>query len=349
MTILVTSDWQLDDNPLNAYRHDFQKQLRAIVKKHKVKVLLMLGDLTEQKDKHSAWLVNKIVSHLDELRRLCEVVIIQGNHDYLDINSPFYEFVDHIQGITWIGRPTDNSGGGLVPIDLSVLGKVLLLPHTPNWKHDWKNIKLKSYQWVFTHATFQNAHVGQGVQIKGLPLDMFGGARVIAGDIHIPQKITANVTYVGAPYLCDFGDRYEPRVLLIDQERVGAIGRVVSIAVKGAQKRLVEVTSLSELREGSINTRYCSPGDILKVRLVIAAAQKATWPELKTKVREWGEKNGYLIHVVQPVLIDTLRGTNKIQVSHEKISDEGLLRQYAKHRGIDKLTLRSGLNLLKRV
>jgi len=219
-----------------------------------------------------------------------------------------------------------------------------LLPHTTNYKKDWKDLKLKKYDWVFTHNTFDGAQAGNGIQLRGIPKNLFGKARVISGDIHIPQRLTPGyVEYVGSPYLCDFGDRYEPRVLLIDD------GRIRSIPVTGPQKRLVEITSLTELKKGSVNTRYLNEGDILKVRMLITGEQRSDWPNIRDTIRMWGHDNGYQIHVVQPVMLDTIRGTNKPKAKHVKMTDEQLLRTYAKHRSLDQLTLKAGMNLCRKV
>lgn len=337
-SILVTADWQLDDNPVNAYRHQFQKQLRAIVKKHDVKLLLLLGDLTEEKDRHGAWLVNRIVDHLDRLRRLCRIIIVRGNHDYVDAGSPFYEFLRHIEGIRWVNEPTE--------VQLDELGKVMLLPHTSDYKRDWHGLK-KTYDWVFTHNTFQGAHAGQGFMLRGIPTDIFGHASVISGDIHIPQTIAPHVTYVGAPYLCDFGDRYEPRVLLVHDAHPPTKG-FTSIPVRGPQKRLVKIGCLGDLKVGSADIRYVNPGDILKVRMLITAEQRAEWPELKAKIRAWGEANGYLIHIVQPVMLDSIRSAGRKRARKQQ-SDGALLREFARNNSLDAMTLKVGLMIARKV
>jgi hypothetical protein len=343
--ILVTADLHLSDNPRDAYRHEFQKVLRQLVKQHKVETVLILGDLTEEKDHHGAWLVNRIVDHLNRLRRYCNVVIVQGNHDYVDANSPFYKFVEHIKDISWISSPMEagQCGGGGLPalheLAFSDLGKCLLLPHAPNYKKDWHGIKLKSYDWVFTHNTFQGCNIGNGRKLSGISPNIFGKAKVISGDIHIPQKMGPGFHYVGAPYLVDFGDVYIPRVLLVSNK-----GKLTSLPVPGPQKRLVDITSLEDLS----NQPQLNAGDILKVRFTITGELRPRWQELQGKVREWGEQNGFMIHIVQPILHEESRPGKKAAATTTK-TDEQLLRTYAKHRGIDERTLKTGLNLMRRI
>lgn len=347
--ILVTADLHLSDNPRDRYRLEFQKQLRAIVKKHKVEMVLILGDLTEEKDRHGAWLVNRIVEAMVRLAKLCPVVIIRGNHDYVDVSAPFYTFLRHVPGITWVNVPTEAKD---LPLPLlQRLGRVLLFPHGS----DPLQSDRERFDWVFTHQTFQGAHVGHGQQMRGLPLDTFGKAAVISGDIHVPQMLGKMIHYVGAPYTVDFGDKYQPRVLLL-RDRGKELGKkkawtVASIPVSGPQKRLVELGSVGELKHHpTVNTKYCNPGDILKVRVLIDAKQKADWANIRQTVREWGAKQDFIIHTVEPVMLESIRGTNKKKVRKSTAkTDKELLAAYVKARGIEPLTAKMGFKLLETV
>lgn len=338
MKVLVTADLHLSANPRDAYRHDFQKQLRAIVKKRKIDCVVICGDLTEEKDHHGAWLVNKVVEHIARLAKLCDVVIIKGNHDYVDEHSPFYEFTKRIRGVCWYGQSCDVPD--LIPASLNKLGSVMIVPHIPGLK---RSPSSKQYDWVFTHLTFQGADVG-GRKVKGVPLDCFGRAQVISGDIHVPQTM-GKVTYVGAPYLVDFGDHYQPRILLLDK------GMMKSLPVTGAQKRLVSIHTLKELEPGSTPIRNVSPGDILKVRYLVTPENKADWQNIQKRIREWGDQFGVMIYTIQPVMLESLREQPRKKALRKASTkdDEALLRSYAKHRQIDERTLKVGLNLMRRV
>ena len=337
--ILCTADWHLDDNPLNAYRHEWQAHLLELVMAHKVKYVFVLGDICEEKDRHSAWLVNKVVEHLTNLTRLCGVIILKGNHDYADASCPFYEFLGKIKDVTWIGEPTE--------LELRAGEfECLMLPHTSSPSRDWKRVKLDKHRWVFAHQAFAGAETEHGTRLNGADPSVFGESQVISGDIHKPQTIAdGTVTYVGAPYLVDFGDKYVPRVLMVDRNRL------ISVPVAGRQKRLVEISSLKQLKPGSSNVRHCRAGDILKVRMLITPDQKAEWPQIKASIREWGDKSEYVVHVVQPVLAEMPGGKSekgeKVP-TRKKHSDEDLLREYARRRDVDDLTLKSGLNLMRK-
>jgi hypothetical protein len=354
--ILVTSDWQLTDNPRDDYRHQWQTELRSLVKEHAVQCVVMLGDITEEKDHHGAGLVNQVVNHLDKLRQLCKVVILQGNHDYVDVNSPFYQFVSHISGIEWISKPME--AGDYVghvchlhELAFTGLGKILFLPHTTNWKKDWAGIPLKKYDLVFAHQTFEGVTAESGFKLKGVPVEQFKHNWVISGDVHKPQDVGSNITYVGSPYLCDFGDDFEPRVLLLSKAKNHPEAKLarLSLPCTGPQKRLLDIVSLKDLKPGSRATRKLNKGDIIKVRMYIGREQHAEWPELRESIREWGEKQGYLVHVVQPVLeAERARGTVERKTVDKK-SDEEVIKNYAKRRALDDLTLKAGLNIARKI
>jgi hypothetical protein len=225
--VLVTADLHLSANPRDAYRFKFMDRIPRLIEKYEVGMLLVLGDLTEMKDYHGSELVNKIAGYFKSYADMIPVVISRGNHDGTDPNNPFYQFLQHIKGITWINNPTEDLGEGI--------GPAMYLPHTSNYKKDWANINFDKYRWVFAHNTFKGAQGGFGHILDGIPIDVFpADARVISGDIHVPQKI-GPVRYVGAPYRIDFGDQYQPRVLLLEGDKL------TSIKLGGPQKQLIDM------------------------------------------------------------------------------------------------------------
>ena len=344
MTVLVTADLHFSSNQRDLYRHTFQKRLRQIVQDENVDAVIILGDLTEDKDEHGAWLVNQIVDHMYRLAMLCPVVIVRGNHDAVDPDHPYYEFLRRIAGrhsISWVNAPT--SAKNLSVRGLEGLGPSLFLPYSADYARDWKHEDFTKYDWVFTHNTFAGSYIGNQQILPGIPPKVFPkNVEVISGDIHIPQTVPprgGHITYVGAPYLVDFGDDYRPRVLLLEGDQSK------SLRVGGAQKRLVEV-AVRELKKG---VSYCSPGDILKVRVKLKADEYAKWPEFQEKVRAWGIANKYHIYSVIPVKQEAQSSAaSSKRKSRARKPDAQLVREYADSMGIDKPTLRAGLRLVEK-
>lgn len=328
MTDLITSDWHLSDNPRDAYRHLWQAQLLALVKSHKIERLFVLGDLTEEKDRHGSWLTNKIVGYLYELGQQCEVIILRGNHDARDPSSPFFAFTRMLENVRWINEPT-------------ILDEqTLLLPHTSNYERDWRSFKLGDYPLIMAHGTFAGAKTETGFQLDGIPISIFQQGQesplVISGDIHTPQTIEGVVTYVGAPYTVDFGDDYKPRVLLLTN------GQLTSIGCTGPQKRLVGMSARN------LAISKVKRGDILKVRVAITDAERADWPRIRQEVQQAADKLGCIVYAIQPVIETTGHIAHSVKRTSGRRSDRELYDAYTKALNLDASTIKAGLFLMQK-
>lgn len=323
--ILFTGDIHLNSNPRDSYRHVFMAEtLPALLRKHNVDALVIAGDLTDEKNYHEARLVNQVVDYLYELSVLCPVVVTRGNHDYTDPEHPFFAFVSSIGRVAWINQPT-------------IKDRILFLPHTGNWKRDWKDLDFTGHRLICAHQTFAGAKVGPR-ELEGIPLDIFPeDARIISGDIHVPQSFDI-VTYTGAPYLCNFGDAYEPRVLLWNGK-----GKPQSIPVPGVQKRLLEIDSLADLKSC---LRMVNAGDICKVRVTLHAKDHARWSEIQERVRQWGTENGLQIYTVQPQITGQ-KGAATARRRVDAHTDRQLVELYGEARAVGAQTLKTGLELMK--
>lgn len=329
MLKLVTADLHLNDNPRDQYRHDYMKKLIATVEQTAPNTIVILGDLTDEKDRHGAWLVNTVVHYLAQLAYLTgDLILLRGNHDYVTVDNPFYEFTKNIPGITWINRPRR-------------MREALWLPHTNDHKRDWlenADLKIDKYTGlIFAHNTFTGAKGETGRQLEGIPPSIFTrNARIISGDIHEPQSF-GRVTYVGAPYTVDFGDSYKPRMLWIDDEGTR------SIMCTGPQKRLVEIATLEELN----NQKHVNRHDIVKVRVHLKAEDYAGWVNMRENVKEWGASRNLVVHAIRPV-VDKTR-TKKTKASVTSKSDEQIFRDYTRSRSIDDKTVKAGFYFLRQV
>lgn len=308
MATLITADLHLNDNPRDQYRHDwFQLALPSYIKKYAIDRLLILGDLTEEKNRHSDWLVNQIVDTLFALGKLCPVIILRGNHDYINPEYPFFAFASRIQNVTWINRPRE-------------LGYELWLPHTRDFENEWEIDRFSEFKLIYAHNTFQNARSEHGFQLDGIPLSVFRKSNtVISGDVHVPQTL-GPVTYVGAPYTIDFGDDFEPRVL-----RLYDGNHFESIRCAGPQKRLVQWNG----------KKWVSAGDVVKVEAEVD--DPADWPKIKDEIYSWGERVGVTIFKAVPIMQRKKQKLAKRQL-HSPKEDAHVIKEYAKATGLDEKT-----------
>jgi hypothetical protein len=88
----------------------------------------------------------------------------------------------------------------------------------------------------------------------------------------VPQKIGV-VEYVGSPYHVHFGDRFTPRVLLLD-----ANGGRTNLRFPCLERFVADVSDPEEIRN-----LKCKPKDQIKIRLKIKQRDVGEWPILKKK------------------------------------------------------------------
>lgn len=331
MKTLFTADLHLTANPRDAYRHATIERLIARAKKMGVTRTVILGDLTEEKDRHNDWLTNSVVRHITGFAQLGPVDIDQGNHDYSsDPSCPFFGFLRHLPEVRWFGVPKAGRSTGL--------GRCLWLPHTRNYKKEWKGLSFEGFDFIFAHGAFTGASLGNNRTLEaGIPHTIFPkGTRVLSGDIHIPHRIGC-VTYVGAPYTVDFGDDYEPRVLIYDDET----DKITSHPVEGPQKRLLHF----DWTKGELDKiDALNDGDIIKIKVSMPRKAAAGWPKAREELRRIHSKR-FHVHSIVPVIVEDPGARVRIGKAVIK-SDEQVVRDFAHHRGIDKRTLKQGEKLL---
>jgi len=339
--IIGTTDLHLTDLKLDDYRFEFiEKHFIDEIRNSKAAVdgVVILGDLTEEKDRHSARLVNRVVNALDAISRLAPTLILMGNHDYHDEGHPFFGFVSHIENLRFIDSVTEGRKLG-APFS-KAFGHYLFLPHTRNYKAEWASYIKNGwgdYDCIFAHNTFDGADTGYGRKLEGIPAEIFKGHQVIAGDVHNPQKV-GPVEYIGAPYTVDFGDDYDPRLLLLkeDQVRWRSVGHL-------PQKTLIHVHPGKDLMDYKSKI---GSGDILKVRVDVD--DMTAWNAIVNIVHAQAKKLGARAERVEPVIANrTKRASTKVQSGESAISDKEILMQFADRHRLDDDTLDEGLDLLE--
>lgn len=330
MAVLIAGDPHWNDNSRDAYRHNWVAWFLNQVRRPRVADgVVLLGDLTEAKDRHSGWLTNKVVGHIHDIAKLCPVAVLMGNHDFTDPLNAFFSFTGKIENVTWIGKP--RKGEAMAIAGAMGLEQALFLPFTADYKRDWKEFDLGRYAPIFTHQTFSGADAGYGQKLKGIPLDIFvKSSMVISGDVHVPQKL-GPVTYAGSPYTINFGDSFVGRILVLER------GKLTSIPYDGPQKKLAEITDASELAE--FTDIY--EGDVLKVNVNLRDREK--WAETKAAVLKWGEKKKVWIFSVVPVMAKRAAAVpSKVAAK----TDDDLFKSFCRERSLADSMVKTGKFLM---
>jgi hypothetical protein len=264
MTHLFVGDLHLTDNSRDAYRFKIFDWIKKQQVKHNVKATFLAGDLTDAKDRHSSVTVNGVCNGLTKL--VPPVYICCGNHDYRDRRSPYFDFLNHIHGVTFCTTPTVALGVAVIPHSRT---QAAFCDHVAE-------VREKVIDTFLVHQTFDGAIAETGARLTGLlasPIEVLkpkGG--ILAGDVHRPQR-QGIVTYIGCPYHVRFGDNYEPRVLLVSK------GGRRDLSFNAPRKFSLTITDPKDL----YRNECLYVGDYIKITLSLTRDELVNWKSNKAE------------------------------------------------------------------
>lgn len=340
MKALVTADLHLTARPDDEYRWGIFSFLAQRAEHYNVDYILILGDLTDRKDEHPAPLVNRLVNELESLGR--PVIVLSGNHDYIDPKKPFFHFLNSTERVKFVHRRTDWELQG---------ERVLLLPHARRWKtnlmkhpkrykgEEKQFIDLTKYDLVCFHQAVRGARAANGQRVDGMPAAALAPARIaLGGDIHLPQTLLPNLHYVGAPHAITFGDTFDPRVILYHG------GRIESIPRYTLKKWVVKIAEPKGILDQGL-----SEGDWVRVILRVPRARLSEWSSLRDEVGVYAKGLkvwvcGVELKVVEPKNAGKDMIGAKVSVTDHR---QTLLR-FAESRGLGPEDVKLGLELLRK-
>jgi DNA repair exonuclease SbcCD nuclease subunit len=334
---ILLSDLHLTTNPLDEYRWKWLEKFTEWLKNYKPKTnlnIVILGDITENKDRHSNILVNRFINFISSwIDNDTNIIILSGNHDGVDVSKPFFRFLNKIRRVTMIIEPT-------------VIDRNLFLPHAKNPVKDWEELSeldLNKIQYIFMHQAVNEAKTSSGFEVvSSISSDYFKGtkAKIISGDIHVPQVVD-NVTYVGSPYPVYFGDNFKGRFMTIDTSTNSTKG----IHIPSISKIKVRVSSLEELKKVNMNR-----GDQVSMEYVLDNTEHYKWSESRDKIRTYLRGQG-VTTVSLELIIPKSRTTLRIRKGqHVGVrSDEYYIKEYSKRNKLDDYSIEVANNILNEV
>lgn len=331
-TLLLLADPHFTSDVKDLYRWDIFSWLKDQIKKYGIDKLIILSDLTERKDKHDAQLVNRLVNEVTNLTQYCDIVVLKGNHDYIDKDTPFFGFLHKIKGINFITYPVK-------------VGKYLFLPHSKNPVEDWKNVSL-DVDYIFMHQCISGTRLNDSYFVKdGFDAKKFfkdfEGIGIYSGDIHVPQEIDLGndlyFNYVGAPYPIYFGDIYDGQVLIIKN------GKTSKIPYPSFKKWSLKINNISELEESDVKN-----GDWLKLEFFINKVDFYLIEEFRKAVKTYCELNNIKLCSLEfkPVRVDVNKSIRVRKNVNKEISNEEVLKRFALKEKLDNEFVMQGLEIL---
>lgn len=341
---IITTDLHLTANPDDEYRWGLFQFLATKIRELPidVKILFILGDLTQDKDNHSAELVNRVVNSLVGLYRgtgLHEIVILRGNHDGLGTVA-YFDFLNRFPFIKVITAPT--------MYRLSLTSKVLLLPHSRNPTSDWATVEFGEVKKAYMHATITGSKSESGYTLQGDGADWLsklGHLEILSGDVHVPQKI-GNVEYVGAPYPIRFGDHFKGRILHLDGKKREEWNYPT---IKKAKAVVYPLPQGGHRWENDLNEQL-KPDDQLKIEFVLSKEELHEWHKRKKQLEAYCLEMGFKLHGIElrskPVL--KLKGSSE-ETAQPVISHTQAFNRYLKHTKPSIGTKKVGEEILEKV
>lgn len=283
---LLTTDLHLSEKLEDSYRFNLFPWIVDTFG-DKVKTVFITGDLTDRKDFHAGWFVNKTVDSIRMLAKYFNVYLLKGNHDYdMDPTTPFFGFTGKYHNITYINTPKI--------LQIEPNSRVLFLPHTRKPGEDWTILsksKTKDLDVIFMHQTFRGAIAESGYVLGGISPRRFERFEcpIFSGDIHVPQQL-GPITYVGCPYHIHYGDKFEPRVLLLNSRF-----ETQDAQFPAPRKLMLDLNHGDELKK---MRRKLQSGDRAKVRIHLPRSEFGSWPKHRDRVRKTAKKIGIKLHSV---------------------------------------------------
>lgn len=290
--------------------------------------------MTDAKDYHSAALVNRLVAEVAATSQVVEeLVILQGNHDYLREGHAYFSFLNVLPGVRFVTQPTE--------IMLDDGPTACFMPHTKNPAAEWKGRDFSHYDLLFIHQTIKGAVASNGQEMDGEQLPELNAGKVWSGDIHVPQVI-GPIEYIGSPYHVHFGDRFTPRVVLLDKR-----GRSHDIHFESIHRVTLQVGSLAELADEMDKLR---PGDQVKLRVRLTQADKHEWPALKKEAAGRLKEAGVLVEGVELALDKGRRRFSepgKGEAPAQRLSDPQVVERFIRAEGLTADALDVGLQIIE--
>lgn len=328
---LLIGDLHLTDNTRDAHRFDIFKWIRKQQEKLNPVATFLLGDITDSKDRHSATLVNKIVSGLVSMKP--PVYILKGNHDYkADPTNPFFKFLNHIEGLEFVVKPTV----------IKAIKSIALIPHVRSQDEFDHSVRLcgdSSPVCFLVHQTFDGAIAETGVRLSGLaasPIESFNPPLgVYAGDVHRPQT-QGIVTYVGCPYQVRFGDNFDPHCIFVSKSGTESYPwfdapRKWSLTVRGP--------------ENILSNKNLFEGDQVKLTIEVAREEAVEWKKIKHEVLAACKKLKLEVYGAK-LEVNTSKQKDRIHMETKHGTPDRVLEQFCKSENLSSQVRKIGIKLL---
>jgi hypothetical protein len=328
MKVLLTADLHLTDKDADAYRWDALTAIHNWCVSNPKDLVIIAGDLTDRKDRHSAILVNTLADMLQE------TTSATGCHDTPLNGPPYWSVLQHMPGVQFVDQPF-------------CFGSMWLLPYSADPATDWANLSPWGPDNVFImHQTVTGVLGNNGYALVNdhMP-DLPEGALIYSGDIHNPQDVAmpngALVRYIGAPHHINFGDNHPCRMLELEY-RMPHWGLSGTLPLHPPSKHMLDVERMDQLYAFP-----CKAGDQARVRFDLDVNAVDQWPAIQDQVRLWAAKAGVQLFGIEPVLHGAVKVAPGKQAPSLLKAPVDVLKAFAKAEKLDSGLMDVALQLVE--
>lgn len=328
---LLIGDLHLSENAHDEYRFGIFDQIAKWQRQYAPDAAstFLAGDLTDNKDRHSATLVNRTIEGLMKLKP--PVYILKGNHDYRDPDNPFFKFLNHFPGFAFVISPVVRDGVGLIPhvreqADFDDAVKLLTQHRVPNA--------------FLCHNTFDGAIAETGAILSGLSASLVSQIKPplgwYAGDVHRPQT-QAGLTYLGCPYHVRFGDNFNPRCLLVTAD-----GKRKNLHYSAPFKWSLTVRGPEDLKKHDMQ-----PGDMVKLTVEVAREEAVDWKRIRQQVLDACREAQVSVHGVKLQVNTATVKRKRLKVEGQTLTVTDTYDQFCKAENVASQIREAGKKFLE--
>jgi DNA repair exonuclease SbcCD nuclease subunit len=339
MLDLLIADLHLTDKPSDAYRWETLIRLPTVVSDpRQVRRILVLGDITENKDKHSELLVNDMVELFSLWQSsfpLAKIIILSGNHCGITSDRAFFRFLSSIKGIEYVTVPTK-------------IGEELFLPHTrdsDSW-NEFRPFTRYKYQTVYMHQTVRGATAANSQTLEGMDSSIFEDVTlpVFSGDVHTKQTVDEHIHYIGSPYPIDFGDADGGYCIVRDNR-----GRYEYVQMPcPIKKRRLRVNHTSFIEDIDEQEDFAYSDSQFVIVVNITQSELVNWSSIKKSIQQHIESKGCHCVRVQADVIKNKNSTiDRRRRSPLAISPSEVVRRFAEQNQLDHYFTSTALDIVK--
>jgi DNA repair exonuclease SbcCD nuclease subunit len=188
-------------------------KITTIIKTKKPDYVVILGDLLHCHERVHTTVLNRAYDFIDQLRQLCPVYVLVGNHDYIN-NSQF------LTSNHWMNAMKEWSNVEIVDTGKTLetsFGKLIFCPYVyPGKFEEALNIidaEWKTARTIFCHQEFYGCTMGAMPSVDGDKWDI-NSPFVISGHVHDKQRVQENIFYTGSSIQHAFGESYDKTITM---------------------------------------------------------------------------------------------------------------------------------------